>query len=205
MSKPIEVPEHIKARNIFANITFGPDVFDAVLKLHGKAGWNHWMEKIAASSLCGACSFPEQGEECEPVVMDFDFTGHDFSGRDLSDLNLGLPDLSGAILRDCDISGARLGIIMGADFTGCRISADTTFDGAMTEGEPWPIGLPETLLAHCKRFSKEECAGDNEEEPRGNTIRVKITDAKIVSFWKGYPEPARPDCHPAAPSGPIRP
>jgi len=190
------ISERIKARNIYANITFGPDILDAIIKLHGRAGWNHWVEKVASSGLFGAFSFPEENKECEPFAIDFDFTGHDFSNRDLSGLDLGMCDLSNAVLRGCNIAGTEFGIITGTDFTGCLYSKDTKFSDSTWEEEPFPIGLPEEVLLSCKYRGSPvglklcEVPEPEGEEKEDDTVPIKVVSAEVMSFWKGYPEPA---------------
>ena len=201
VNEQIEVTEQDKAKNVFAQIEFGPDILDAIIRLHGSGAWNHWVKK--ACLFYGAFSFPANNEECKPFSVDFNFRNHDFSGRNFSGMNLGMVDMTGAILQRCclikselsmiahaDLRGANLsgatisGVIDGADFTDC-IMDDTRFDDPrLTYGEPLPVGLSESVLAFCKKEPKESASEDGE-----NTVCIKVVSAKMVSFWGDCPEP----------------
>lgn len=198
------VTPEVILQNLYVNTLFGRDLFESILKHYGKDGWNAFVGRLRRHSLYAAFSSPEPESDedaCMPICMRIDMTEEKFHGKDLSGLDLTLPELDHAQFRGADLRLCRFGSvayasfsssnlrgaqfddadITGADFSNARIDV-CSLAGAWYDRDTPPTGLREDQLKNCHLFPAH---WDRNEDPSAHEPchPLQVKAACLKSFW----------------------
>lgn len=175
------------------DIDMGADFIKAFLSLpHGIKQWNAWVKAAFSSGLLFPSGESLNGED--PLIMlGLDFSGGDFRGLLLDEIDLSMSwlegaDFTGALLRGALIGCCPHAIFKEADLSSAILGGDisgTNFHGSSLAGSDLgscfyqrslpPIGLHPEFLAQCRQIPDEVA------EPSGSLhVRPIVVRSRLI-------------------------